>query len=234
VRRARSRRVFFPTRIANDASYKGRSVRCSLQFKVPPPTPEIFDYDLSEFTEVPYLLANGVRLARLAYEYLGDVPSIGAATLHVFFEPGDHLGSTRVVLDKKTSELWGLFRHWAASRAGESITSTLRVAEPELADPEQAIPLWAQHRARWRRAWWWPSWRARTLGARAPPLAAQVGAAKRSARRGWRELPGLYAARAARASEPSALPPPCARSAGCADAEPRYWYRALRSPREHA
>ena len=56
-------------------------------------------------TEVAYLFANGVRLARLAYEPPGDVPSINGENLHVFFELGDHLGSTSVVLDKATGEL---------------------------------------------------------------------------------------------------------------------------------
>jgi hypothetical protein len=64
------------------------------------------DYHLDEQTEVGYLFANGVRLARLAYEpQLGDVPSVNGENLHVFFELGDHLGSTSVVLDKATREL---------------------------------------------------------------------------------------------------------------------------------
>ncbi|MBI3202989.1 MAG: hypothetical protein HYZ29_15730, partial [Myxococcales bacterium] len=62
------------------------------------------DYELSATTEVPYLFANGVRLARVAWEDL-DVPHIGQTHLHVLFELGDHLGSTTVVLDKATSEL---------------------------------------------------------------------------------------------------------------------------------
>lgn len=62
------------------------------------------DYELSKTTEVPYLFANGVRLARVAWEDL-DVPSIGQSHLHVLFELGDHLGSTSVVLDRATSEL---------------------------------------------------------------------------------------------------------------------------------
>ncbi len=62
------------------------------------------DYELSKTTEVPYLFANGVRLARVAWEDL-DVPSIGQSRLHVLFELGDHLGSTSVVLDRATSEL---------------------------------------------------------------------------------------------------------------------------------
>ena len=74
------------------------------------------DYEASVFTVVPYLLANGVRLARLAYEGMSEVPEVATGTgagqvnasvsqVHVFFELGDHLGSTSVVLDKATSEL---------------------------------------------------------------------------------------------------------------------------------
>jgi RHS repeat-associated protein len=74
------------------------------------------DYEASVFTVVPYLLANGVRLARLAYEGMSEVPEVTPGTgagqinasvsqVHVFFELGDHLGSTSVVLDKATSEL---------------------------------------------------------------------------------------------------------------------------------
>ncbi|MCA9641747.1 MAG: fibronectin type III domain-containing protein, partial [Myxococcales bacterium] len=58
------------------------------------------DFHLDKQTEVAYLFANGVRLARLAYEEAGAVPSIDQEKLHVFFELGDHLGSTSVVLDK--------------------------------------------------------------------------------------------------------------------------------------
>ena len=74
------------------------------------------DYEASVFTVVPYLLANGVRLARLAYEGTSEVPEVSPGTgagqvnasvsqVHVFFELGDHLGLTSVVLDKATSEL---------------------------------------------------------------------------------------------------------------------------------
>ena len=76
------------------------------------------DYEVNSFTVVPYLLANGVRLARLAYHGSDEVPEqapsthgnqgdVNASTsqLHVFFELGDHLGSTSVVLDKATGEL---------------------------------------------------------------------------------------------------------------------------------
>ena len=54
------------------------------------------DYALNESTEVPYLFANGVRLARVVKK---------DATTHVFLELGDHLGSTSVVLDRATGEL---------------------------------------------------------------------------------------------------------------------------------
>ncbi len=46
---------------------------------------------------------NGVRLARVAYNDAS--PEIGGDETHVFFELGDHLGSTSVVLDKATGEL---------------------------------------------------------------------------------------------------------------------------------
>src|SRR5690606_29008619 len=75
------------------------------------------DYELSHWTVSPYLMANGVRLARLVYNG-SSVPTEGTSTnggpgevnastsqLHVFFELGDHLGSTSVVLDKATGEL---------------------------------------------------------------------------------------------------------------------------------
>jgi RHS repeat-associated protein len=71
--------------------------------------PDAEDYELSNSTEVVYLFANGVRLARAHFESMMD-PGIGTSTvgqgqLRVFFELGDHLGSTSVVLDKATSEL---------------------------------------------------------------------------------------------------------------------------------
>src|SRR5690606_2009052 len=78
-------------------------------------------YEVSHYTVVPYLLTNGVRLARLVYHAEGAVPeedydptgspgdvngpTTSSGTLHVFFELGDHLGSTSVVLDKATGEL---------------------------------------------------------------------------------------------------------------------------------
>ena len=62
------------------------------------------DYEQSKWTEVPYLYVHGVRLARVAWDEL-DVPTVGGAQTHVLLELGDHLGSTSVVLDLKTSEL---------------------------------------------------------------------------------------------------------------------------------
>ncbi len=65
------------------------------------------EYDVSAATEVGYLFANGVRLARLVYEPAShDVPTFPSGErLHVFFELGDNLGSASVVLDQATGEL---------------------------------------------------------------------------------------------------------------------------------
>lgn len=76
------------------------------------------DFEVNHWTVTPYLMANGVRLARLVYHGEDVVPEDGVASggmpgdvnastsqLHVFFELGDHLGSTSVVLDKATGEL---------------------------------------------------------------------------------------------------------------------------------
>ncbi|MGE3671034.1 MAG: hypothetical protein AB7K71_15305, partial [Polyangiaceae bacterium] len=63
------------------------------------------DFHLDEYTEVAYLFANGVRLARLAYEYPNEVPSINGETLHVILELGEHHGTTSIVLYKATCEL---------------------------------------------------------------------------------------------------------------------------------
>ena len=63
--------------------------------------PDLSDYDDEKFTEVPYLAAHGVRLARLSY---GDDGAPGT-DLHVFIELADHLGSNGIVIDKATGEL---------------------------------------------------------------------------------------------------------------------------------
>ena len=55
-------------------------------------------------TEVGYLFAHGVRLARLHYA-LDSEPTATSGQLHVLFELPDHLGSTSVVVDQGTSEL---------------------------------------------------------------------------------------------------------------------------------
>jgi RHS repeat-associated protein len=76
--------------------------------------PLISQYDVNAMTEVPYLLAHGVRLGRVVWEpaaknvpeYAADgFPNPPAGKLHVFFELGDHLGSTSLAVDKSTSEL---------------------------------------------------------------------------------------------------------------------------------
>jgi len=65
-----------------------------------------YESTLGAGNEVPYLVAHGMRLARLHYEQpsIGE-PRVAGRALHVLFELGDHLGSTSVVLDKETSEL---------------------------------------------------------------------------------------------------------------------------------
>jgi RHS repeat-associated protein len=62
------------------------------------------DYVRNNSTEVPYLLAHGVRLARLHYA-LASEPTLSSGQLHVLFELPDHLESTSIVVDKDTSEL---------------------------------------------------------------------------------------------------------------------------------
>jgi len=54
------------------------------------------DYELSRSTEVPFLFANGVRLARVVNR---------ADTTRVLLELGDHLGSTSMVVDRATGQL---------------------------------------------------------------------------------------------------------------------------------
>ena len=61
------------------------------------------DYADDRFTEVPYLAAHGVRLARLSY---GD-DGVPGADLHVFLELADHLGSNGIVIDKATGKVAG-------------------------------------------------------------------------------------------------------------------------------
>jgi RHS repeat-associated protein len=64
---------------------------------------------LTADNEVPYLVAHGVRLARVHDEEAAKgeprLGTTGAASLHVLLELGDQLGSTDIVIDKATSEL---------------------------------------------------------------------------------------------------------------------------------
>ena len=60
------------------------------------------DYVRDSATEVAFLFANGVRLARVVHT---DAPALGEPSAHVFLELGDHLGSTSVVMDLGTGEL---------------------------------------------------------------------------------------------------------------------------------
>ncbi|GMV19447.1 MAG: hypothetical protein AMXMBFR56_76710 [Polyangiaceae bacterium] len=73
-------------------------------FAAGPGPSEVPDYELSKWTEVPYLYAHGVRLARVAWNQ-PELPTVGGKQLHVLLELGDHLGSTSVVLDQATGEL---------------------------------------------------------------------------------------------------------------------------------
>jgi RHS repeat-associated protein len=62
------------------------------------------DYVDDHTTEVGYLSAHGVKLARLHYAE-GDLPSLSSGHLHVLLEMPDHLGSSSIVIDRETSEL---------------------------------------------------------------------------------------------------------------------------------
>jgi RHS repeat-associated protein len=69
-----------------------------------PTAARTFDYDHDEWTEVPYLIAKGIRLARAVWERT-TVPTLAGERLHVYLELPDHLGSASVVLDQATGEL---------------------------------------------------------------------------------------------------------------------------------
>jgi RHS repeat-associated protein len=62
------------------------------------------DYARTAWTEVPYLFAHGIRLARVHWAE-NDVPNAQSGGLHVLFLLPDHLGSSSIVVDKDTSEL---------------------------------------------------------------------------------------------------------------------------------
>jgi RHS repeat-associated protein len=63
---------------------------------------EAGEYKRDAETEVPYLFAHGVRLARVVH---ATDPQSLEPTTRVFLELGDHLGSTSVVLDRASGEL---------------------------------------------------------------------------------------------------------------------------------
>jgi RHS repeat-associated protein len=65
-----------------------------------------FTYSRTAENEVPYLIANGVRVGRVVYEGASDgEPRILGNRQHVFLNIGDHLGSTSTVVDRATGEL---------------------------------------------------------------------------------------------------------------------------------
>lgn len=66
------------------------------------------DYELNALTEVPYLVAGGVRIARVVFEPntpTGLPPTLRDFRQRVLYELPDHLGSTAVVIDRESSEL---------------------------------------------------------------------------------------------------------------------------------
>ena len=66
------------------------------------------DYELSSSTEIAYLFAHGVRLARVAYDNGAGMPAFSAAPApqqHVLINLDDTLGSTALVIDQATGEL---------------------------------------------------------------------------------------------------------------------------------
>jgi RHS repeat-associated protein len=69
-------------------------------------------YTVDSTTEVAYLSANGMRLARLHYEppakgepKLVTAPTLHSKDLHVFLELPDHLGSESLTIDYESGEL---------------------------------------------------------------------------------------------------------------------------------
>jgi RHS repeat-associated protein len=62
------------------------------------------EFERTAATEVPYLYAHGVRLARVEYA-LESVPTQSSGARHVYMELPDFVGSTSFVIDHDTSEL---------------------------------------------------------------------------------------------------------------------------------
>jgi RHS repeat-associated protein len=70
--------------------------------------PSDADYQIDSTTEIAYLFAHGVRLARVAYDNLGGMPtftSVSEPQQHVLINLDDMLGSTAIVIDRATGEL---------------------------------------------------------------------------------------------------------------------------------
>jgi RHS repeat-associated protein len=63
------------------------------------------DYELTATTEVPYLLAGGVRLGRVVYEPNLHPGVEAGGNQRIFLTLADHLGSTSIIIDHATSEL---------------------------------------------------------------------------------------------------------------------------------
>jgi RHS repeat-associated protein len=62
------------------------------------------DYVRNADSEVGYLFAHGIRLARLHYAFDSE-PTLTSGQLHVLLEIPDYLGSAAMVIDRDTSEL---------------------------------------------------------------------------------------------------------------------------------
>ena len=62
------------------------------------------DYLDDKDTEVAYLFAHGVRIARLHYSEV-SLSTLTSGKLHVLLELPDHLGSSAIVIDRETGEL---------------------------------------------------------------------------------------------------------------------------------
>jgi RHS repeat-associated protein len=84
----------------------------SLELRRAARDPVTNQYPVNASTEVAYLSANGMRLARLHYEVLAKGEprletsgALHAANLHVFLNLPDHLGSSSLIVDKATGEL---------------------------------------------------------------------------------------------------------------------------------
>ena len=58
-------------------------------------------YEVSADTEVPYLSAHKVRMARVVH----TTSPYGTPSTRVYLELGDHLGTTSAVLDRETGEV---------------------------------------------------------------------------------------------------------------------------------